>query len=205
MAATLLITQSPCPGELTGADDKVCVISSIPDICCLFPDQGSIIFRRHLAFAQISSRFARVVSAIAAAPWHTWRVRRFLSHVAHRSGNKRHAAQLPDHDDFTAGSAVSHLTTGRSFNGGAERNGGIRLRDLGNRAGPWPCSQSGNSSRVSTFSRQPPSFAALHGLWDRPVGGAGASAKSSGVDEPLVAADGCRIALAGSWRCIGRQ
>src|SRR6266853_3396046 len=100
MAATLLITRPPCPGELTSADDKVCVISSIADICCLFPDQGSRIFRRHLAFA-------RVVSAIATAPWHTWRVRRFLSHVAHRSGNKRRAARLPDHDNFTAGSAVS--------------------------------------------------------------------------------------------------
>jgi hypothetical protein len=29
----------------------------------------------------------------------------------------------------------SHASTGRPFNGGAERIGGIRLRDLGNRSG----------------------------------------------------------------------
>jgi len=127
---------------------------------------------------------ARVGKRQAQPPWAHLGVKGFFSHVAHRSGNKRRAAQLPDHDNFTAGSAVSHLT-GRSLSWRCRKNGASAFAI-------WERSvdglfQSGNSSRVSTFLGSPVLRSASRLMGSTRCGAA--HLPKFGVDEPLVAAD----------------
>jgi len=124
-------------------------------------------------------------------------VRRFLSHVAHRSGQQARAAQLPDHDNFTAGSAVSHY--GR-LSMAVQKGTGHPPSAIWNRSGSMACSSQGQLRVFDIFSAAPSSHRSR--LWNRPLAAPSASAKS-GVDEPAVGRmDAVALAV---WRCIDRN